>query len=271
MGARIWLTLLLICAGLLGWEAIVPSIVSALAPGLSELPLYAIDKLGFAAALALLLTGRGLWPGCGFAGGLRLDRMVLLWPLWLVAALSASGGLGETDPLRLAGWFAVSAAVGFGEEGVFRGLIMAALGDRPRRAVVVSSVLFGLLHLAGLLTPADYRFILAQAAAAACLGLVLGAVRLLAGSIWPGIIAHAALDFFGLAAAGGLSSAMGFSLGAVIVELGCALAALAWAAILIARLPPGRPRLSVACAAADPSDPRVLRGSRGAPPAPPGP
>ena len=230
--------MLLICGAVLCWELIVPSVALLLDPGLSELALIAIDKLAFAAVLALVLTGQSLWWRCGFAGGLRADRNGLLWPLWLIAMISALQGGAETDPWRLCGWLAVSAAISFGEEGVFRGLIIAVLGPgRPRRAVVVSSVLFGMLHLAGLLAPVDFRYVLAQAVTATCLGLVLGCVRLLAGSIWPGIIAHAALDFFGLAAAGGVLGAMEFSIGALIVLMGSAGVALGWAGVLWRRLP----------------------------------
>jgi membrane protease YdiL (CAAX protease family) len=236
--ARTGLILLSICGAVLVWELFVPGVMVVLRPELPEFVLYAVDKLGFAVALALLLTMRRLWRRCGFAGGVPTGALGLLWPLWLITALSALQGFAEPEPGPLFGWFAISAAVGFGEEGVFRGLIIAALGpDRPRRAVVVSSLLFGVLHLAGLLAPVDYRYILAQAVAAGCLGLVLGSVRLLAGSIWPGIIAHTALDFFGLAAAGSVSNAMDFSVGTLVVVLGSGAISFGWGIVLWRQLP----------------------------------
>lgn len=235
--ATAWV-LLAICGAVLGWELIVPVLASLLDPTMSEFEFYAVDKLGFAAALAACLSGRRLWRRCGFAGGLQADAQVWLWPLWLVAAFSAMHGFADTDPVSLVGWLAISAAVGFGEEGVFRGAVIATIGgDRPRCAAVVSSILFGALHLAGLLAPVDARYILLQAAAAMCLGLVLSLVRLLAGSIWPGIIAHAALDFFGLAASGSVSGAMEFSASAIVVAGAGMAVSLAWAAVLWRRLP----------------------------------
>jgi membrane protease YdiL (CAAX protease family) len=243
---RIGLILLRICASVLCWEAGVPLLLVWFMPGISEFSLVAADKLGFAGALGLVLAGRGLWRRCGFAGGLRLDRLGLLWPIGLIAAFSVVQGAAETDPWRLLGWLAVSLAIGFGEEGVFRGLIMAVFGpDRPRLAVAVSSILFGALHLSGLLAPIDYRYVLTQAVAAGCLGLVLGSARLLAGSIWPAILAHGALDFCGLIAAGSVSSAMEYSDGTLIVNLGSALVAFLWGAVLWRRLPrPGSARLA---------------------------
>ncbi|MEI9982637.1 MAG: CPBP family intramembrane glutamic endopeptidase [Aliidongia sp.] len=237
--ARIGLILLAICGGVLGWELLVGTGLTILAPDMSEFWLYGVDKLGFALALAGFLTYRRLWQRCGFAGGFQANAAHLLWPLWLIAGISALQGFADDDGGRIVGWFAISAAVGFGEEGVFRGLIIAVLGaDRPRRAVLISSILFGTLHLAGLLAPVDYRYILMQAVAAACLGLVLGSARLLTGSIWPGITAHTALDFFGLAAAGGVMSAADFSLGSAIVVLGSALVSFIWGIALWQRLPP---------------------------------
>jgi membrane protease YdiL (CAAX protease family) len=237
-GAGAGWAVLTICGALLGWELVVPATVTALWPEASEVQLYAIDKLGFAVVLAGGLTDRQLWWRCGFAGGLRADAQGLLWPLWLITAFSAMLGFADRDAGRLLGWFAISAAVGFGEEGVFRGVIVAALGiARPRRAVAISSLLFGALHLAGLLAPLDPRLIIVQAATATCLGLVLGSVRLLARSIWPGIIAHTALDFFGLAAAGSVSDAMAFSRTAVIAAFISAAISLAWVAVLWRRLP----------------------------------
>ena len=235
---RTGLVLLAICGAMLGWELLLGAGLTLAAPGLSELGLYAVDKLGFALAFALFLTVRHLWQRYGFAGGLPRAALPLLWPIWLVAGLSALQGFAEEDWSRIAGWFAISAAVGFGEEGVFRGLAIAVLGeDRPRRAAAVSALLFGLLHLGGLLAPVDYRYILLQVVAAASLGLVLGCVRLLAGSIWPGILAHTALDFFGLAAAGGFAEATEFSAEAAAVILTSALVSLVWGAVLWRRLP----------------------------------
>jgi membrane protease YdiL (CAAX protease family) len=237
MAARTGLALL-ICGALLAWEVIVPNVVAVLSPQASELALYAIDKLGFALVLTQALTTRRWWWRCGFADGLKADAFGLLWPVWLLTALSAVQGFAVTSALGIAGWLAVSAAVGFGEEGVFRGLLITVLASgNPRRAVALSSILFGLLHLAGLLGGADIRFVLAQVVAAASLGLVLGCVRLLARSIWPGIIAHTALDFFGLTAAGGVADAMDFSIGTLVVLLGGAMISLAWGAVLWRRLP----------------------------------
>jgi len=99
-------------------------------------------------------------------------------------------------------------------------------------------VLFGLIHLVGLLGSIDPRMIAAQATAAFGLGLTLGGTRLLAGSIWPGILAHTALDFAGLLAAGSISDAMTYSAGDFAYMLGAAAVAAGWGTVLILRLRP---------------------------------
>lgn len=74
---------------------------------------------------------------------------------------------------------------GLGEEIVTRGVLLPSLlrALRPWGAVVVSALLFAAMHL-------DlYRFLFTLT-----IGLVLGAVRLRSGSLWPPIVAHVSLN-----------------------------------------------------------------------------
>ena len=207
----------------------------------TELALYAGDKVGFAVLLALALTIGRRWRKSGFAGPLAFARWWMLWPIWFDALVPLVQGPAEDGALYLVGWASVSLAVGIGEEGLFRGVIMSQLGiDRPRRAIFVSSLLFGAIHLAGLLSPIDYRLVLAQAASVVGLGMILGAVRLRAASIWPCVIVHAVLDFCGIAAGGGVVEAMQYSDDAVFSMLGAGGVAFAWGLVLCWRLPKPR-------------------------------
>jgi membrane protease YdiL (CAAX protease family) len=235
---RVWPIILAAFLAPLVWELAIGLIAVYRRQPVSELAIFAIGKGGFALVLAVVLTSARLSRVCGFAGGLQFRRWGLLWPLWLAAAISAIGGLATLDPLRLAAWALISFAVGFGEEGIFRGVIVAALGtDRPRRAALVSALLFGAIHLSGIVAPIDWRMILAQAVVAFGLGFILGSVRLLTNSIWPGLFAHAVLDFFGIAGADGVLAAMEYSGISVIYLLGSAALALWWGYVLWRRLP----------------------------------
>lgn len=219
----------------------------------TELEIYAGDKLGFAVLLALALTATRHWRRSGFAGPLAIGRWWMLWPIWLDALAPLTDGLAEHGWRYLGGWAAVSLAVGFGEEGLFRGFVMTRLGlDRPRRAILISAILFGAIHLAGLLSPIDYRLVLAQAASVIGLGVILGAVRVRTGSIWPGTIVHTVLDFCGIAAGGGVVEAMQYSLDALYSMLGAGAVALAWGLALCWRLPDPGARLPFNAAPAAP-------------------
>jgi uncharacterized protein len=77
----------------------------------------------------------------------------------------------------------MAAAPGFCEELFFRGYFQSRLVERwgPAAAVATSAVLFGALHLDSVQSPM-----------AAVLGLYLGHVAWRTGSIWPGVVCHAA-------------------------------------------------------------------------------
>jgi hypothetical protein len=89
---------------------------------------------------------------------------------------------GMRGGLLVAAAAVIGLAPGFGEEFLFRGYIQTRLRQRwPRLlALVVTSLLFGLLHLDPV-----------QSTMAVFLGLWLGEIADRTGSIWPAVIAHA--------------------------------------------------------------------------------
>ncbi len=210
------------------WE--VAASVALVTAGIStELTLLLVIKGGFAATLLLVLVATGGWRACGFGGGPQFGHWKLLWPLWLAALAAGAQFVAGGAWTGLGGWLVIAFAVAVGEEGIFRGAVMALLGtDRPRRNVLVSAALFGAVHLVGLAAPVDWRMIVAQALAAFGLGVPLGVVRLRSGSIWPGIAAHGTMDFLGLAVAGGIGQALAFSAGDLAFMLAGGAISLAW-------------------------------------------
>ena len=84
--------------------------------------------------------------------------------------------------------------------------ILAPWGARA--AIIVSGCLFGLSHLVGLGAGIEWHMVLGQTVFATGIGWCFGWVRLASRSIWPCIIAHAAMDGLGLTAAGGVGQAM---------------------------------------------------------------
>lgn len=80
----------------------------------------------------------------------------------------------------------VAAAPGVSEELFFRGFILRAFRNGMSRglAVILSALLFGLMHFDSLQSPG-----------AMAIGIYLGYVALLTGSVWPGVLAHALNNF----------------------------------------------------------------------------
>ena len=151
----------------------------------------------FAGTLALAIVLRLGWRrGCGFVvPPLRPGLLVGLLPacLLVVAGVGiALRGFPSAQagfvPTLLLGQF----MVGFSEETADRGILLHGLERlRGRRfALILSSVLFGVTHLAGLAFGWSLGESLHRVLAASILGLMLGVVRLRTGSIWFPIAIH---------------------------------------------------------------------------------
>lgn len=69
---------------------------------------------------------------------------------------------------------------------------------------LLTSVLFGAVHLVGLFSPFPWQIIVSQAVFAAGVGMMFAAVRLVSGSLLAPICLHALFDAGALVAAGGI-------------------------------------------------------------------
>lgn len=220
-----------------------------------ELTLYLVIKGGFVILLAIALALSRGWQRCGFGGGMAWRFWPLLLPAWLSLALSLVSGIPDITAGRIIGWLALGLLIGLGEETIFRGACVAALAGRgPRFVILFTALLFGAVHLAGIGAGVDPRMAAAQAVFAAGLGVSFAWVRLASGSIWPCIIAHAAMDGIGLAAADGVGNALRYNAGDFPAALATAAASMAWALLLLSRTPPDPARrgaLSLAAVSPD--------------------
>ena len=84
----------------------------------------------------------------------------------------------------------------FGEEGVFRGVVMRVLlarGVRP--ALFGSATLFGLMHVMNLGNHSHPITVAAQVLMTFGIGIGFGAVALATGTIWPLLVIHFLMDF----------------------------------------------------------------------------
>ncbi len=145
--------------------------------------------------LALLLWA-GWWGEAGFSRPSRWRNLRLLWFPLLVGALTLSSGAFISGPASLASGFLTVLVATLGEEIIFRGLLWRALAPAgPVRAVILTSLLSGLLVLGRTVTEGPWPEAVRLTALAVCGGFTYGALRWRTTSIWPVILAHTAFAF----------------------------------------------------------------------------
>ena len=138
-----------------------------------------------AVVIAGLLTLLRWWREAGFNGAGEWRQLRLLWlPAIVAIVLPLFGGFAAVDAgtiLYLTGGYLIT---GFMEEAWVRGLLLRVLRPTgPLRAVLISALLFALLHTTNFLfrNPA---IVLAQMVGAFCFGVAFGALRLRTNTIW---------------------------------------------------------------------------------------
>ena len=157
------------------------------------------DTLFWALATVLAL-GLLVWTGwLREAGFNRMSQWrnlrLLLFPL-LVCALTLSGGLFGSGPASLVSAFLTALIAAFGEEIVFRGLLWRTLAPAgPVRAVILTSLLSGLLVLGMTGTEGPWPEAVRLTALTFCGGFTYGALRWRTTSIWPVILIHTTFAF----------------------------------------------------------------------------
>jgi membrane protease YdiL (CAAX protease family) len=89
--------------------------------------------------------------------------------------------------------------VGVTEESLFRGLVLQTLLPKGvLRALLLSSLIFALLHVGNLFAGLFWGYVVEQVLFAFAIGLAFAVMRVRTGSIWPGIILHSLNDFAAL-------------------------------------------------------------------------
>ncbi|MCO5180664.1 MAG: CPBP family intramembrane metalloprotease [Anaerolineae bacterium] len=138
-----------------------------------------------AVVIAGLLTLLRWWREAGFNDRGQWRELRLLWvPAVVAIVLPLLGGFTEA-PTGLIVYLTIGYLItGFMEEAWVRGLMLRVLQPvGPVRAVLISALLFALLHMTNFLfrNPA---IVLAQMVGAFCFGLAFGALRLRTNTIW---------------------------------------------------------------------------------------
>lgn len=163
-----------------------------------------VEKLVTAPLCVLMVAILCLWIGknglraefglCGFAG--RASDYLYFLPLVLLASTNLWNGVTLNYPPGVSALYAGSMlCVGWLEEVIFRGLLFRALcRENVKRAVVISSLTFGLGHIVNLLNGAELAPTLLQICYACAIGFLFTIIFYKSGSLWPCIVTHSAIN-----------------------------------------------------------------------------
>jgi len=154
-----------------------------------------IALIALSVLVAVTLTALRWWKAAGFNSPKEWrDVWSVVVPLVIVLVLPFLMGIKTGDWGTFGYLFIAYALTGFMEEGLMRGIVLRVLKPTgTTRSVIISALLFGLLHIANLL----YRnpaIVFAQMVGAFVHGIGLGAIRLRTNTIWFPVILHGLHD-----------------------------------------------------------------------------
>ena len=128
--------------------------------------------------------------------GFVLLLPALLFPLWNIFYHLISDAFQFKSPAELPAAVLAGLAPAVFEEVIFRGIMIGTMkksGKSRFTALIVSSILFALIHLTNIVGMSPLN-VLVQAGYALVVGLLFGAIYIRSGSILVVIIAHALTD-----------------------------------------------------------------------------
>lgn len=154
-----------------------------------------VALIALSVLVAVALTGLGWWRVAGFNGPAQWrDVGVVLVPLLIVIGLPFLRGVNLENSGSF--WYLVVgyALTGFMEEGLMRGIVLRVLKPTGiTRSVVISALLFGLMHIGNVLYRNPF-IVLAQMLGAFVQGIGLAAIRLRTKTIWFVVLLHGLHD-----------------------------------------------------------------------------
>ena len=186
-------------------------IVALILSKLAGIDIVALDlpiMLANAIFAVILLSSLRWWGEAGFNSPSNWQNLrLLLIPVALLIGPALFFQPQLPDSSKLVGLVIVTLLIGFQEEAIFRGVLLKALKPRGiMQAVLISALLFGIIHINSLFVGRDPLFVAAQIVASFLGAIGLAALRIRLNSIWPLILLHAFNDFVQFIATGGLEA-----------------------------------------------------------------
>ncbi len=141
------------------------------------------------------------WHLVGFTKGIRgADVLVCLFPTLLTLYIAWDALSSSTVGSMIFFTLIYACLIAVAEESIFRGIILQTLLPKGvLRAVLLSSLIFALLHVGNLFAGLPWTYVSGQLLFTFGDGLAYAVMRVRTGSIWPAIILHGLTDFGALA------------------------------------------------------------------------
>lgn len=171
-----------------GTQSLAEMVSSGVAPGLVLAPVFLI------AVMAWLR-----WDGLGLSAPVSGRSLLILWlPLLYILGILFATTANGWPSTQIIGFVAINCIlVGVSEELMFRGILLRGALERMTitKALILSSILFGLVHVSNVFITGLLLDSVIQATAAFMSGIFYVAVRIRTRSLYPMIIVHALWDF----------------------------------------------------------------------------
>jgi len=196
---------------------------------------------GLLALIAIFLLTRHHW--CRDVGFRLPSNPRSLWffalPCLPIILNIAFLGIGNPGIGGLLLFLAAASLVGFVEETYFRGMMLQVLLRRgPWQAVIISSLLFGIMHLLNVAGGANLVATLLQVVYAVAIGLMYAALALRTRTILPLIVIHGLTDFFAFIALNSTVVTSGLNTLFYVVSAGETIIYIAYSIILMRQMKP---------------------------------
>lgn len=147
--------------------------------------------------IAVFINKNGLTEKYGL-GKINIDfgKYLYFIPLLVLASTNLWNGVRMNMSVLEAILHVISMlCVGFLEEIIFRGFLFKAMcQSNIKRAIIVSSITFGIGHIVNLLNGADTFSTILQMCYAVAIGFLFTIIFLRSGNLWPCIITHGVIN-----------------------------------------------------------------------------
>jgi len=125
-----------------------------------------------------------------------LKNVLYFLPLIIASSITLFLGFNdENNLLRIILLIIFTFIVGVNEELYFRGIILSLFKIDKIRAIIISSLLFGIVHSANAFVHTNYLYVVLQVIYSFIIGIVFAETVTLTGSIIPAILIHTLHNF----------------------------------------------------------------------------